>query len=94
MDLARAHVRIRGRVQGVCFRMGVEDEASSLGLSGWVRNCGHDEVECVFEGPRADVEAAVDWCRRGPPLARVTDVSVDWEIPTGEKGFRVRGSLR
>jgi acylphosphatase len=91
--VARAHVRVRGRVQGVGFRVSVEDEALRLGLAGWARNCGGDEVECVFEGARSDVDAAVAWCRRGPSLARVAEVSVDWQAPVGERQFRILPSV-
>jgi acylphosphatase len=48
-------------------------------------------VEVEAEGERAGIEALVRFCRRGPPAARVDDVSVDWMPPTGEPGpFTVR----
>jgi hypothetical protein len=31
----------------------------------------------------------VEWCRRGPSGARVDDVEVETEEPTGETGFHV-----
>ena len=37
-----------------------------------------------------DVEKAVEWCRHGPPGARVQSLSVNPEEPTGESGFEVR----
>jgi acylphosphatase len=30
------------------------------------------------------VEKLVEWCRQGPPMAKVTSALVDWETPTGE----------
>ncbi|HEX3164045.1 MAG TPA: acylphosphatase, partial [Pseudolabrys sp.] len=59
------HVVVRGRVQGVGYRAFVEDEAHRLGLRGWVRNRRDGSVEAVFSGPRSEVEAAIDACRRG-----------------------------
>jgi acylphosphatase len=47
-------------------------------------------VEAVFEGPEDAVEAMVDWCRRGPPGAEVTDVEAVAEEPKGMEGFQVR----
>jgi acylphosphatase len=41
-------------------------------------------VEALAEGDRAGVEALVAWCRRGPPLARVSGVRVAWEEPRGD----------
>ena len=90
MAETRARVEVSGRVQGVWFRAETRRMATSLGLSGWVRNTPDGTVEAAFEGEREDVERAVDWCREGPPLARVDGVSVYWEEPAGERGFTER----
>jgi acylphosphatase len=87
---ARARVLIHGRVQGVFFRAETRDRARSLGLDGWVRNTGDGSVEAVFEGDRDRIESMLVWCRRGPSLAQVDTVDVDWETPAGERGFAVR----
>jgi len=89
-DLRRARVVVSGRVQGVWFRGATADQAARLGVSGWVRNLADGDVEAAFEGSPARVLAAIEWCRVGPPSARVDGVSVDWEEPVGEVGFRVR----
>jgi acylphosphatase len=85
----RAHVIVRGQVQGVFFRAETRDRARSLGLSGWVRNNHDGTVEAVFEGPAERVESVVSWCRRGPAGAEVEDVEVLWEEPVGRAGFQV-----
>ena len=90
----RAHLRIRGRVQGVCYRASTEDQALRLGLRGWVRNRRDGSVEAVAEGPTAAIDAFVAWCRQGPPAARVSDVEIvsRGEPPTDDPlvGFRMR----
>ena len=88
--MRRAHVRVRGSVQGVFFRVETRDRARSLGLSGWVRNLADGAVEAVFEGEAPQVESMVTWCGRGPAGAVVQDVDVAWEEPQGESGFAVR----
>ena len=90
MPRVRARVVITGKVQGVYFRGTAEDEARSRDLAGWVRNTRDAQVEAVFEGEKAAVEAMIAWCHRGPPAARVTGVAVTWEEPRGEQGFSVR----
>lgn len=85
----RAHVVITGRVQGVGFRYSTVDEASTRGLAGWVRNLPNGRVEAVFEGPKPDVESMIEWCRQGPPSARVTNIDVKWEAAKGERDFRI-----
>ncbi len=87
----RAHVWVSGRVQMVYFRGSTQAVAREQGLAGWVRNLPDGRVEAVFEGPRAAVQALVDWCHQGPPSARVERVEVQWEPPQDEPpGFRVR----
>lgn len=87
-DAVRARVFVTGRVQGVGFRYSCEDAVAGE-VRGWVRNLPDGRVEAVFEGPRDAVERAVEWCRRGPPGARVTGVEVAWETPQGETSFRI-----
>jgi acylphosphatase len=87
----RAHVVVRGLVQGVFFRAEARDRARSLGLGGWARNVPDGTVEAVFEGPREQVETMIRWCRRGPSGASVDAVEVEWEEPAGEHGFSIEG---
>ncbi|MBI4615601.1 MAG: acylphosphatase [Planctomycetes bacterium] len=91
MPAARAHIVVEGRVQGVFYRYSTVEEATRLGLAGWVKNLRDGRVEAVAEGERETVERLVEWCRRGPPSAHVEKIDVDWETPTGEfRGFETR----
>ena len=76
MPSRRLHLVISGRVQGVFFRQSAADEATRLGLLGWVRNLDSGEVEAVAEGPEAALEEFVRWCHRGPTHAKVEAVEV------------------
>jgi acylphosphatase len=87
----RAHLVIRGRVQGVGFRWFVTDIASSFGLAGWARNLADGKVEVVFEGERLAIEAAISQCYEGPRSAIVSGIEADWdEKPEGLAGFGVK----
>ena len=89
----RAHVIVSGDVQGVFFRSATEAEAENRGAKGWVRNSRDGRVEAVFEGEEDAVKAMVEFCKRGPPHAKVTNVEVTWESFKGEfSGFRIRYS--
>ncbi len=68
--------RIEGRVQGVFFRVSTRQVARSLGVTGWVRNLPGGAVEAFLQGAPDAVERALDWCREGPPGARVDRVQV------------------
>ena len=84
MEKIRAHVVVRGRVQGVYFRAETRDRARQLGLTGWVKNRPDRAVEAVFEGEKGAVEEMVSWCRQGPPLAEVDGLEVEWTSYTEE----------
>ena len=51
-DLIRKHYWFSGRVQGVGFRYRACYIASSLGVTGWVRNNWDDRVEMEAQGSR------------------------------------------
>lgn len=70
-------LRIRGRVQGVGYRVSMAREAHRLGVSGWVRNRADGSVEALLRGDGARVQALVDWARRGPPAARVNGLEME-----------------
>ena len=79
----RLHLYAAGRVQGVWYRASTAKEARRLGLVGWVRNLPDGRVEAVAEGERGTLEALVRFCRKGPPLARVTGLEVTWGMGFG-----------
>jgi len=88
---SRLHAIVEGHVQGVSFRYFVLEQADRLNLTGWTRNMWNGEVEVVAEGPRQDLEVLLQRLWKGPPMARVDHVNVDWQDYTGEfSGFRVR----
>ena len=91
----RAHIWVKGRVQGVGFRAHVEYRARQIGgLTGWVRNVGYDTVEAIAEGERTNVEWLIKAMKEGPSASRVDESKVEWEEPTGEfDRFGVRRNL-
>ena len=80
----RAHVFIRGKVQGVYFRQNTRQVATNHRVSGWVCNLVDGRVEAVFEGDKSDVSEVIEWCHTGPPNSRVDDVDVRFEKYTDE----------
>ena len=84
-------VRVTGRVQGVFFRAWTRDEARSLGVSGWVRNCDDGSVEVHAEGEEAAVDELIRRTRHGPPHAKVIDVNVSKVPAESFDRFEVHG---
>ena len=62
-----------------------------MGVTGWVRNLPDGRVEAVFEGEKEAVEYMIEFCKRGPPAAKVEKVEVIWEPYKGEfESFTIR----
>jgi len=90
MRVARRYV-ISGRVQGVGFRFFIESAAVREGVHGWVRNLHDGRVEIAAEGEADAIERFERNVRQGPRGARVDDVEVDHQPPSGRTtGFAIR----
>ena len=86
----RATITIRGKVQGVFFRKYALEKAQSLLLNGFVHNAPDGTVVIVAEGPNEDIKSLASWCQKGPPLAEVAHMDIQWTPATGEfLGFRI-----
>jgi acylphosphatase len=91
MEMARAHLFIDGRVQGVFFRAFTREVAHNLALNGWVKNLRDGRVEAVLEGEKKVIQQAIQKCYAGPPGAKVSNIDIQWEQYTGkENGFNIR----
>ena len=84
-------VRVSGSVQGVYYRASARREGALRGLRGWVRNEGDGTVGVHLQGDAAAVDSMLDWCRVGPPAARVSRLTVS-DAPADETlhDFEVR----
>jgi acylphosphatase len=91
-NLAAVQAKVYGLVQGVFFRAFTQQQATKLGLTGYVRNLATEEaVEVWAEGERAKLERLIGYLKSGPPRARVTEVITAWSQYTGGySGFGIR----
>jgi acylphosphatase len=86
----RLEARVRGRVQGVGYRVFALREAMDLGLDGFVANEADGGVRVVAEGARADLAALLTRLEEGPPAGYVDRVIARWEPARGlARGFRI-----
>ena len=80
----KVHIFLYGRVQGVAFRYYTKVMADKLGVKGWIRNLPDGKVEAIIEGDRDKVTRMIEWCKKGPSMAFVEDINIDWLPYTGE----------
>ena len=91
MNKKSIHIRVWGRVQGVGFRAFVAQQAGLLGLKGWVRNVGRDQVEARAEGHEDVLKAFLEIVKKGPSVARVDRNEVEWgDFAEKFNSFKVR----
>ncbi len=87
----RAHLTVKGIVQGVYYRYNTMKMAGEYHLTGWVRNRSDGSVEIVCEGAEENINRMLAWCEKGPAGARVSAVEKEWEGYTGEfRAFEIR----
>lgn len=82
--MKRLHAIVNGRVQGVGYRNFVWKNVRDTGVVGYVRNLPDRTVEVVVEGKEEDLEGVMRVLRKGPLLARVDDVAMEYLEASGE----------
>lgn len=84
------HYYVSGRVQGVFYRASTQQQASALGLTGWVRNLHDGRVELVACGDMEVINKLEQWLQQGPDYAQVEAVQGQ-DVPSQSfTGFQVR----
>ncbi len=81
---------VKGRVQGVWFRKYTQNIANELGIGGYVRNLPNGDVEVVASVPDEVWEDFLAALKKGPPLARVDEIVIEWIDQTFTPPFEVR----
>lgn len=77
-------------MQGVWFRDSTRRKASELGISGFVRNERDGSVFIEAEGAPESLNKLIEWCREGPPNAKVEDVATEQASLRNYAGFEIR----
>lgn len=87
--------RIAGKVQMVMFRDFIWRHARSIGLTGTVENLNDGSVEVIAQGTEEKLKKLIEKLHKGPFLARVIRVDVEWREPSGDfEGFTIVYPMR
>ncbi|MGE4296590.1 MAG: acylphosphatase [Desulfovibrionaceae bacterium] len=85
------HCVVSGKVQGVFFRAWVQDQATALGVNGWVRNLAQGQIEALAQGDESALELFRERLRTGSPISRTDALDVKWiEYDKAYEGFEIR----
>lgn len=90
LQRVRVRIWISGLVQGVNYRAFAREEALRRHVCGGVRNLSDGRVEVEIEGEKRAVEAMIEALRKGPPLATVHSLDLEWHpADAGYHDFRI-----
>ncbi len=67
-------ITISGKVQGVWYRQSAKEQAQQLGITGQIRNEPDGSVHIIATGTKEKMDQFINWCKKGPPKARVTNI--------------------
>jgi acylphosphatase len=82
-------IHVTGWVQGVGFRWSAAKEAADRGINGFVKNLSDGSVYIEAEGSREQLNAFVEWCRKGPGFGLVESVNAEVFPPVNYTDFRI-----
>ena len=88
-NLLNFHLKIYGKVQGVGFRAWTKITAENLFLTGWVKNCDDQSVECEVSGKKENIDFFVIACKKGPLFANVQNIQKRQECFKKFKNFSI-----
>ena len=74
---------VTGQVQGVRYRVFVQDSAMTLDLLGSVQNMPNGTVRVIAEGTPDVLKEFVEYLHEGSLQAKVESVAIDWGTATG-----------
>lgn len=83
-------INVYGRVQGVNYRNSAHNKAQSLGISGFAKNMPDGSVYIEAEGSADALDAFIEWCSHGPPMASVSKITTEQTSTSGHEGFQIR----
>lgn len=82
---------IKGKVQGVCYRVFVQDSANELGVGGYVKNQSDGSVLVLAQGEPDTLKYFIEYLNEGSLMAEVTGVAVEWRsADAGYDDFSIR----
>lgn len=88
--MKRYIIRITGKVQGVFYRATTQKQANLFNIKGQVGNEADGSVLIDAEGDADALTQFIEWCKQGPRMAQVSQVSATEEPPVGYQDFTIQ----
>ena len=80
---------IKGKEQGVYYRPTAKHVSGLIGIKLWVKKLTDNNVGITVTASEETLQKFINWCKQGPPKAKVEEVIVE-ELDLEEfNGFRI-----
>ncbi len=83
------NIKVKGKVQGVFYRVSAKAVADQLGIKGTVKNEKDGSVIIFAEGAPEFLDHFADWCKQGPDEAKVDEVEIFEATPQNLLNFDI-----
>ncbi|MEI6849458.1 MAG: acylphosphatase [archaeon] len=80
---------LTGTVQSIFFRLFIKQNVEKFNVKGFFRKLDDGRAEVFLEGEGADIESAIEVCKKGPKYAQIRNVEMKTEHVQGYKDFRI-----
>ena len=67
-------ITVKGKVQGVFYRVTTKAVADQLGVRGSIKNDPNGDVIIEAEADKYTLDIFLDWCNQAPEKAKVTSL--------------------
>ena len=84
------NIRVRGKVQGVYYRVSTVSCAEHLDIAGWVENKNDGSVLIHAQGAEESIQRLIEWAWQGPERAKVDTIDIEEFSAQQYVGFEVR----
>lgn len=82
---------VSGKVQAVAYRAFVQDAATELCITGYIRNLPDGTVEVVAQAESSTLKEFVEYLHEGSLLSQVEGVAVEWRsVQAAYDDFSIR----
>lgn len=83
------NITVQGKVQGVSYRASTKAVADQLGVRGFVMNTDDGGVYMEAEAEPVLLDMFMEWCHKGPDLAKVTNIDTQEAEVKNYRNFEV-----
>lgn len=90
-QLKRYKAVLTGNVQGVGLRVFAKEQATNLGVTGWIKNMPDGTVDLEMQGKQPEIDKLTSIIKKGNFIIKVETMKVEEMAPVaGDEAFVIK----